>query len=265
MTRADHWPPWRAVPWAIGALAWGLLGYAHWIVAANIAVQGPLAVFADVCSAAAGGIARLDSPVWRHAVSMLPMFLLMSVAMMLPSVQPMATYIASTTLRSQRARATTLFLVSYLLVWWAYAVFASITIAALAATMRGVAFASHVIAFGHATPADLVMAATLALAASWHVSPSRLRVIGATRSPRPFPLGGSEADIAVMRFGFLHGVQCVAACWALMLVGAAVDSLAWMAAIGVLVWIERNRRNGFKLARPIALALALASLVYVVP
>ena len=49
----------------------------------------------------------------------------------------------------------------------------------------------------------------------------------------------------------------------LMLLGAAVNALAWMAAIAVLIWIEKNRRNGLKLALPVALTLGPASLVYI--
>jgi predicted metal-binding membrane protein len=48
-----------------------------------------------------------------------------------------------------------------------------------------------------------------------------------------------------------------------MLLGAAVNALAWMAAIAVLIWIEKNRRNGLKLALPVALTLGPASLVYI--
>ena len=48
-----------------------------------------------------------------------------------------------------------------------------------------------------------------------------------------------------------------------MLLGAAVNALAWMAVIAALSWIGRNRRNGSKFARPVALALGLASLVYI--
>jgi predicted metal-binding membrane protein len=62
--------------------------------------------------------------------------------------------------------------------------------------------------------------------------------------------------------GIDHGIHCLGCCWALMLVmfAAGVMNLAWMAALTVLMALEKVVRRGDLLARGSGVALVAAGL-----
>jgi predicted metal-binding membrane protein len=82
---------------------------------------------------------------------------------------------------------------------------------------------------------------TLAVAAAWQLTRTKRRALLACARPVPLPPHGPRADLACLRFGWLHACRCLGSCWAVMLVMIpAGHDLAWMAAITAVVLAEQR-------------------------
>ena len=188
-------------------------------------------------------------------------WLLMIVAMMLPSSVPLVVLFAALVRRRQRAyRLVALLLLGYLIIWTGFGLAAWIA-------DRAVHAAADALPWLGAHP-QLIMAATLLAAGLWQFSPLRDRCLDECRSPLGFVMnrwrGVSERREALM-LGMAHGAFCVGCCWSLMLVmfGVGVGSLALMLVLGGLTAIEKNLPSGRRLTHPVGVALVLAA-VYAV-
>jgi predicted metal-binding membrane protein len=188
-------------------------------------------------------------------------WLLMIVAMMLPSSVPLVVLFAALVRRRHRAyRLVGLLLVGYLLVWTAFGLAAWIA-------DRGVHAAADALPWLGSHP-QLIMGATLLAAGLWQFSPLRDRCLDECRSPLGFVMnrwrGTSERREALL-LGMAHGAFCVGCCWSLMLVmfGVGVGSLTLMLALGGVTAIEKNLPSGRRLTHPVGIALVLAA-VYAV-
>ena len=85
----------------------------------------------------------------------------------------------------------------------------------------------------------------LAIATIWQLTPWKRA--GELACHRTIPLApmGLRADLDCLRYGATNAVNCLLACWALMLVCAAGHRwLLAMPAITLLVWMERMPRPG---------------------
>jgi predicted metal-binding membrane protein len=107
---------------------------------------------------------------------------------------------------------------------------------------------------------QLLGAAVLVLAGLFQFSSLKHRCLTACRSPRSFVYRhwhGRNARVEALRIGFAYGVSCVGCCWALMLVLFAVGmaNLAWMLALAAVMALEKNTRRGAALARPVGVGL----------
>ena len=188
-------------------------------------------------------------------------WLLMIVAMMLPSSAPLVlTFAAIVGRRRRPGRLVALLLLGYLAVWTGFG---------LAAWLadRGVHAAVGAVPWLAEHP-QVILATTLLAAGLWQFSPLRERCLEACRSPLGFVMnrwrGASERREA-LAMGVAHGAFCVGCCWSLMLVmfGVGLGSVTAMLALGGLTALERNLPWGRRLTRPIGVALILAA-VYVV-
>jgi predicted metal-binding membrane protein len=188
-------------------------------------------------------------------------WLLMIIAMMLPSSAPLVVLFGGLVRRRRRpGRLVALLLVGYLLVWTAFGIAAWVAdraVHAAADTLPGLG----------AHP-ELIIGATLLAAGLWQFSPLRERCLDECRSPLGFVLhrwrGTSERREALL-LGVAHGAFCVGCCWSLMLVmfGVGLGSLSMMLVMGGLTAIEKNLPSGRRLTRPLGVALILAA-VYAV-
>jgi predicted metal-binding membrane protein len=93
----------------------------------------------------------------------------------------------------------------------------------------------------------------LIAAAVWQVTPLKSVCLRHCRSPMSFFMrfGGSVTrPLGALRMGASHGLFCVGCCWALMAVLVAVGTMnvAWMAALAVLILLEKNARHGERIA-----------------
>jgi predicted metal-binding membrane protein len=204
-----------------------------------------------------GGVAPLPVEAALFAVG----WVLMIVAMMLPSSVPLVMTFAALVGRRRTPRLlVALLLAGYLLVWGAFG---------LAAWLmdRGIHAAVDALPWLDAHP-QLIIGTTLLVAGLWQFSPLRDRCLEACRSPLGFVLNrwrGTSERREALAMGIAHGAFCVGCCWSLMLVmfGVGLGSVAAMLALGGLTAVEKNMPWGRRLTRPLGVALVIAA-VYAV-
>ena len=188
-------------------------------------------------------------------------WLLMVVAMMLPTTIPLVgTFAMFVSRRPQRGQLVSLLLAGYVATWSAFGVAAFLADRLLHATVAAVPFlAAH---------PQVILAATLGLAGAWQFSSLKYRCLDECRSPLGFVLNrwqgvapGSEA----FRLGVAHGLFCIGCCWSLMLVifGLGMGNLAWMLAFGGVMAIEKNAAWGRRISRPLGVLLVVAAVLAV--
>lgn len=188
-------------------------------------------------------------------------WILMIVAMMLPSSVPLVVTFGALVRRRRRPGIlVALLLVGYLLVWGAFGLGAWLA-------DRGVHAAVDSLPWLAARP-QLIIGTTMLVAGLWQFSPLRDRCLDACRSPLGFVLNrwrGTSERREAMAMGIAHGAFCVGCCWSLMLVmfGVGLGSLSAMLVLGGLTAIEKNLPWGRRLSRPLGVALILAA-VYAV-
>lgn len=204
-----------------------------------------------------GGLGSLPLEAGLFALA----WVLMIVAMMLPSSVPLViTFAGLVGRRRQPGLLVGLLLAGYLVVWAAFGLGAWVL-------DRGIHAAVDAQPWLAAHP-QLIIGTTLAAAGLWQFSPLRDRCLDECRSPLGFVLnrwrGTSERREALL-MGIAHGAFCVGCCWSLMLVmfGVGLASLPAMLVLGGLTAVEKNLPAGRRLTRPLGVALILAA-VYAV-
>ena len=183
------------------------------------------------------------------------MWIVMMVAMMVPSVTPVILLFAGVTRRRRMqgvpAAPVAVFTLGYLLAWSGFAILAALTQSALhSAALLSPAMAS-------ASP--LLGGAILILAGGYQLLPLKGACLSHCRSPLGFfSTGWREGTFGALRMGFRHGSYCVGCCWALMalLFVAGVMNLLWVAAIALFVLAEKVVPNGRLMGRITGVALA---------
>jgi predicted metal-binding membrane protein len=163
-----------------------------------------------------------------------PFMLLAWAAMLLAMMPPLLTsplrHVWQRSLTRRRIRAIGLFVFGYALVWLS----AGLLLAAGALALQSIALAAGL--------PPLAAAALVAMA--WQATPLKQMSLNRCHGRLPLAAFGFRAEMDVLRYGAFHGICCVGACWALMLLPLAADGpLHWivMAAVGLVAIIERVR------------------------
>jgi predicted metal-binding membrane protein len=173
---------------------------------------------------------------WAGPALAFPMWAAMVLAMMLPTAGPMIlTYaeIADTAASKREPVVSPLVLTAgYLAVWLGFAI--------LAALMQWVLARAGMLDGGMA---GRLFAGTIFIGAGLYQF-SALKRACLTLCQRPFPFFFSNWTTersGVLRLGLRQGLYCLGCCWAMMLVMFAVGAMnvVWMAALGVLMTIEK--------------------------
>ena len=187
-------------------------------------------------------------------------WVLMLAAMMLPSSLPMVRLFTATSASQPRAGAAqALFLGGYAAVWLAFGT------AAFAADV-----VVHQLVAGQPWVAArpwLLTAGLLAGAGGFQFTKLKDRCLDRCRHPAAFLLPRYRHGAqAAYRLGRAHGLSCLGCCWALMLLlfGAGLADLRWMAALGALMTYEKVGRHGRGAARVAGVGLLAAGLLVVV-
>ena len=184
-------------------------------------------------------------------------WVLMIVAMMLPSSVPLVvTFGAIVGRRPQPRLLVALLLVGYLAIWAAFGFAAWVL-------DRGIHAAVDASPWLAQHP-QVIIGTTLAVAGLWQFTPYRARCLEECRSPLGFVMNrwrGVDTRRESFRMGVAHGAFCVGCCWSLMLVmfGVGLGSVTAMLALGALTAVEKNMPWGHRITRPLGYGLILAA------
>jgi predicted metal-binding membrane protein len=197
------------------------------------------------------------APVWTPAYlfSAFIMWALMMVAMMLPSASPMILLHARFARSAGRRRAladTAVFALTYLAIWTVFS--------AMAAVAQTLLVADGVISAMTLTVGNRAMAGSLlVLAGLYQLSPLKQACLETCRSPLSFMMRlWRPGARGALRLGLAHGLYCLGCCWALMLLlfVGGVMSIAWIAALALLVLLEKLAPASLRKAISVLLMLA---------
>ncbi|TAN12570.1 MAG: DUF2182 domain-containing protein [Burkholderiaceae bacterium] len=181
----------------------------------------------------------------------------MIAAMMLPTALPMVRTFAAVSARAPRPRAAmAAFLGAYVAVWMAFALAAVVAATALQAAAVGGGWR-----WIYAHPYWL-LAAVLALAGAFQLSPLKDRCLAMCRDPMTFIFSRYRRGVrGAWALGLRHGVSCLGCCWALMLImfGTGVGNVVAMLLLTAVMGAEKATRWGRRLARPLGFGLLLAA------
>lgn len=182
-------------------------------------------------------------------------WLLMVVAMMLPTTTAMARMfwrVSNNAPRPLDARLA--FMTGYLLLWFAYAL-----LCVAAALAFELAASGNRWAWLHLHP-TAPLAASLLLAGLFQFSALKYRCLSECRDPRAFLFAHyRRGTYQALLLGLRHGQSCLGCCWALMLVMlfTGMSNLGVMLVLAIIMMLEKNLRWGARLVKPLGIALLL--------
>jgi predicted metal-binding membrane protein len=184
-------------------------------------------------------------------------WVLMIVAMMLPSSVPLVlTFRALVGRRQRPGLLVLLLLVGYLAIWTAFGLGAWLLDRGIHAAVDAVPWlAQH---------PQVIIGSTLLVAGLWQFSPIRDRCLDECRSPLGFVMNrwrGLAERREALAMGIAHGAFCIGCCWSLMLVmfGVGLGSATAMLLLGGLTAVEKNLPWGRRLTHPLGYVLVLAA------
>lgn len=211
---------------------------------------------ASLCAALPGGAVLLPLALYAGG------WLLMSTAMMLPTIAPLLDIFRRLT-AGRPDRRTLLLLVAagYLAVWGLFGIAAFGLDLGVGAIVQRVAWLG--------VNGWAVGAAVLALAGLYQFSTIKYRCLDKCRTPLSFVIGrwrGGGARRQAFMLGVEHGAFCVGCCWALMLLMFVVGTgnVGVMLALGAIMAAEKNLSWGRRLSAPLGAGLiAWAAMIVV--
>jgi predicted metal-binding membrane protein len=182
-------------------------------------------------------------------------WLLMTAAMMLPTVFPLLEiFHRMTRSRDDGIALLALVITGYLAVWLAFGIAAhAVDLALHEALERSGWLQGSAWWFG---------VAPLLLAGGFQFTQLKYRCLDKCRAPLSFVVQhwrGGDARAQALLLGAHHGAFCVGCCWALMLLMFAVGTgnLGWMLTLGAVMAIEKNAPWGRRISAPLGVALLL--------
>jgi predicted metal-binding membrane protein len=206
-----------------------------------------LGLAAYLCQALPAG------PVVLPALLYVGGWVLMTVAMMLPTILPLLGIFARLVeKRPDRTVLLILVIVGYLLIWAAFGLAAhglDYLLHSLAVEVPWLAFNGWIIGAG-----------VLATAGAFQFSPLKYDCVEKCRAPFSFVnehWRGRAPHRQSLLLGMHHGIFCVGCCWAIMLLMFVVGtgSVGWMLVLGAVMAIEKNVRWGRRLSAPLGAGL----------
>jgi predicted metal-binding membrane protein len=193
--------------------------------------------------------------------SFLGIWVTMMAAMMLPSVAPMVlTFAGIQAQRTAHGRSeavpTWMFVAGYFAVWTVYGLVAYGFF--LVARDWGAAFVDW------DGSGRYLAGAAIAAAGFYELTPAKDVCLRHCRSPLHFLTSSwRRGRLGALRLGVVHGSYCVGCCFGLfaILFAVGVMSLAWMALIASVIFVEKALPFGERASRTFALAFILLGLL----
>jgi len=205
----------------------------------------------------------LQSWSWNELLPLFVMWAVMMVAMMLPSAAPVILLFsrigASRAARGSRYASVAFFATGYLVAWWGFS--------AVAALLQWWLHSAAILSADMRTVSPIAGAGILIAAGVYQWLPVKQACLSHCRSPLGF-LSSSwrEGRLGAVVMGIVHGAFCVGCCWMLMalLFAAGVMNLAWVAALSLIVLLEKIAPAGPAIARVGGVVLIIIGLAIVV-
>jgi predicted metal-binding membrane protein len=226
----------------VAALAW------LWLWRQSVAMSNNSMDAASMPDMDMGGAMMVSSAdAWPYLISAFVMWLLMMIAMMLPSAAPMILLYGGLA-RGARAQGavlapTAIFAVVYLAAWAAFSLAAAIAQWLL---VRSGLVSELTLAFG-----DRRIGGALLIAAGlYQMTPFKRTCLESCRSPMSFLMRlWRPSWVGAARLGLAHGLYCLGCCALLMalLFVFGVMNLAWVAALALFVLVEKVLPFGSRL------------------
>jgi len=242
-------------PRLLAALGVGLAAGAGWVALAALdpaAQASPLTALAELCLA-------LEAPSLGAYPAVAAMWLLMSVAMMLPTAAPAIDLYARLSRRIEHGRLGCLlgFAGGYVAAWGGFGLIA----AAVQLALSGAAAGAQTGATG------TVAGVLLLLAGGYQLTPLKAACLTLCRNPLAFFMAHwRDGPRGAAGMGVRHGLICIGCCWALMglMLVAGAMNLIWMAALGALMLAEKTLPGADRAGRVLGAALAMAGAALVI-
>jgi len=206
---------------------------------------------ASLCRVLPGGSVLL--PALLYVIG----WVVMLVAMMLPTVLPLLAIFAGITAgRADRGWLLTLVILGYLSIWSAFGISAhagDMELHAIVARNTWLSFNGWIVGV-----------LVLAIAGLFQFSKLKYHCLEKCRTPFSFVIEhwrGQGEQWQSFMLGVHHGLFCVGCCWAIMLLMFLVGtgSVGWMLAIGTMMAVEKNVPWGRQLSAPLGFSLLLAA------
>ncbi|HEU0075449.1 MAG TPA: DUF2182 domain-containing protein [Dehalococcoidia bacterium] len=204
---------------------------------------------------------QLDTAEAGAAAVFIGGWLLMTVAMMLPTTLPLVTLFVRLTRRRQSSGALLgLVLLGYLVAWVLFGAVAYVFDVGL----------HRLVESDRWLHANTWLLLALPLLGAGIYQFTRLKYICLDRCRSPFSFiteswHGRRPAVEALQLGWRHGVFCVGCCWSLMLLmfAVGVGNLVWMLALAVVMGVEKNLPWGRQVSVPLGVVLLTAGLTVV--
>lgn len=215
----------------------------------------------DMPGMASVAVAPATTPGWSISTFLLvvAMWWVMMIAMMTPSAAPIVLLYARVHRHAAMQQHTERqlapagpFVAGYLLVWLAFS--------AAATSLQWALAKAGLVSEMMASQSRWLSGGLLIAAGLYELSPLKGLCLDHCRSPTAFLTENWRPGAAgAARLGALHGAYCLGCCWALMalLFVGGVMNLLWIAALSVLVLIEKLAPGGIWVGRGLGVALVV--------
>lgn len=200
-----------------------------------------------------GDLHDADSSSGFVALAVTVGWLLMIIAMMLPTSLPLvAMFDSMTRQRANHASLVVLLVAGYLGSWTLFGLVAHVGDGLLHNAVEQHAWFQ--------VNAWVMGAGVLVLAGLYQFTPLKSYCLEKCRSPFGFLIahwGGDHDRTHAFRLGVRHGLLCIGCCWLLMLLMFAIGlgNLGWMFILGALMAFEKNHSWGQRFSAPLGIIL----------
>lgn len=194
------------------------------------------------------------SPAWSVAnvLGVFAMWAIMMLAMMLPSAIPMILSFVNLSRQKHRVAHGWIFVGAYLLIWTVFSAFATL--------MQWVLQVTSLISPMMVSQSIWLTATLLMVVGLTQFTALKQACLRHCRTPMGYLLTEwKQGAYGAWRMGFKHGLYCLGCCWAMMglLFVTGVMNLVWVAALTVVIIIEKIHPAGEKLGKYLGAILIL--------
>lgn len=196
------------------------------------------------------------SPVWSlsNALAIFAMWVVMMIAMMLPSAVPMILLHQRMIIKNKKPFENLSFILSYLFIWVLFSV-GAVAIQYIS-QVNGVLDASSL------TVSKIISIGLLVLAGGFQFTALKKTCLTKCRTPAGFFMGYWQSGVlGAFKMGTKHGLFCLGCCWAIMLLlfVGGVMNLSWVLLLTIAVVVEKTLPAGDLISKIIGVVLIMGA------